>query len=77
MPKNTSSAGGDPKRAVDEYYSEIFYGGHSANIFNECEDSLLVTPLNLEPTFLAEFLTRVKYKVGPLPPRLCAGDAPR
>ena len=29
---------GDSKRAIDEYYSEIFCGGRSTiNIFNECE----------------------------------------
>ena len=32
---------GDSKRAIDEYYSEIFCGGRSTiNIFNECEVSL-------------------------------------
>lgn len=57
---------GDSKRAIDEYYSEIFCGGRSTiNIFNECEDSLLATPLILDLTILAELLTRVKYrKVG-------------
>ena len=42
---------GDSKRAIDEYYSEIFCGGHSTiNIFNECEVScslfLVDAPLN-------------------------------
>lgn len=57
---------GDSKRAIDEYYSEIFCGGRSTiNIFNECEDSLLATPLILDLTILTELLTRVKYrKVG-------------
>jgi len=57
---------GDSKRAIDEYYSEIFCGGRSTiNIFNECEDSLLATPLILDLAILAELLTRVKYrKVG-------------
>jgi myo-inositol-1-phosphate synthase len=32
---------GDSKRAIDEYYSEIFCGGRSTiNIFNECEVSV-------------------------------------
>ncbi|KAJ2967138.1 hypothetical protein NUW54_g13597 [Trametes sanguinea] len=54
---------GDSKRAIDEYYSEIFCGGRSTiNIFNECEDSLLATPLILDLTILAELLTRVKYR---------------
>ncbi|TFK17519.1 inositol-3-phosphate synthase [Coprinopsis marcescibilis] len=57
---------GDSKRAIDEYFSEIFCGGRSViNIFNECEDSLLATPLILDLSILAELLTRVKYrKVG-------------
>ncbi|KAI9573334.1 hypothetical protein HD554DRAFT_2167597 [Boletus coccyginus] len=54
---------GDSKRAIDEYYSEIFCGGRQTiNIFNECEDSLLATPLILDLTILAELLTRVKYR---------------
>ncbi|EMD33271.1 hypothetical protein CERSUDRAFT_118311 [Gelatoporia subvermispora B] len=54
---------GDSKRAIDEYYSEIFCGGRSTiNIFNECEDSLLATPLILDLTILAELLSRVKYR---------------
>jgi myo-inositol-1-phosphate synthase len=54
---------GDSKRAIDEYYSEIFCGGRSViNIFNECEDSLLATPLILDLTILAELLTRVQYR---------------
>lgn len=58
---------GDSKRAIDEYYSEIMMGGRNTlNIFNECEDSLLATPLILDLTVLAELLTRVQYrKVGP------------
>ncbi|TFK19094.1 NAD(P)-binding protein [Coprinopsis marcescibilis] len=57
---------GDSKRAINEYLPEIFCGGRSViNIFNECKDSLLATPLILDPSILAEFLTRVKYrKVG-------------
>ncbi|EAU92014.1 inositol-3-phosphate synthase [Coprinopsis cinerea okayama7 len=54
---------GDSKRAIDEYFSEIFCGGRSViNIFNECEDSLLATPLILDLAILAELLTRVKYR---------------
>ncbi|KAH9935111.1 Myo-inositol-1-phosphate synthase [Epithele typhae] len=50
---------GDSKRAIDEYYSEIFCGGRSTiNIFNECEDSLLATPLILDLAILTELLTR-------------------
>jgi myo-inositol-1-phosphate synthase len=54
---------GDSKRAIDEYYSEIFCGGRSTiNIFNECEDSLLATPLILDLAIVAELLTRVEYR---------------
>ncbi|KAF8591061.1 Myo-inositol-1-phosphate synthase [Ramaria rubella] len=54
---------GDSKRAIDEYYSEILMGGRSTiNIFNECEDSLLATPLILDLTILTELLTRVQYR---------------
>ncbi|KAF8270182.1 inositol-3-phosphate synthase [Lactarius quietus] len=54
---------GDSKRAIDEYYSEIMGGGRSTiNIFNECEDSLLATPLILDLTILAELLTRIQYR---------------
>lgn len=54
---------GDSKRAIDEYYSEIMMGGRSTiNIFNECEDSLLATPLILDLVVLCELLTRIKYQ---------------
>ena len=47
---------GDSKRAIDEYYSEIFCGGRSTiNIFNECEDSFLATPLILDWPFSLSF----------------------
>ncbi|KAA1476509.1 inositol-3-phosphate synthase [Dentipellis sp. KUC8613] len=61
---------GDSKRAIDEYYSEIMGGGRSTiSIFNECEDSLLATPLILDLTILAELLTRINYR------DLSAGEA--
>ncbi|KAL5512531.1 INO1 [Sanghuangporus baumii] len=54
---------GDSKRAIDEYYSEILCGGRSTiSIFNECEDSLLATPLILDLSILGELLARVKYR---------------
>ncbi|CAG7853534.1 Inositol-3-phosphate synthase; AltName: Full=Myo-inositol 1-phosphate synthase; Short=IPS; Short=MI-1-P synthase; Short=MIP synthase [Serendipita indica DSM 11827] len=54
---------GDSKRAIDEYYSEICMGGRSViNIFNECEDSLLASPLILDLSILAELLTRISYR---------------
>ncbi|WVN90757.1 uncharacterized protein L203_106000 [Cryptococcus depauperatus CBS 7841] len=56
---------GDSKRAIDEYYSELLMGGRNImNIFNECEDSLLATPLIFDLAILAELLTRVSYREG-------------
>ncbi|KAM0748751.1 inositol-3-phosphate synthase [Meredithblackwellia eburnea MCA 4105] len=54
---------GDDKRALDEYYSELMMGGRNVlNIFNECQDSLLATPLIIDLALLAELLTRVTYR---------------
>ncbi|KAG9010176.1 Myo-inositol-1-phosphate synthase [Tulasnella sp. 427] len=54
---------GDSKRAIDEYHSELMMGGRNTlNIFNECEDSLLASPLILDLTILAELFTRVEYR---------------
>jgi myo-inositol-1-phosphate synthase len=54
---------GDSKRAIDEYYSELLMGGRNVmNIFNECEDSLLATPLIFDLAILADLLTRVTYR---------------
>ncbi|ODN76595.1 hypothetical protein L202_05252 [Cryptococcus amylolentus CBS 6039] len=54
---------GDSKRAIDEYYSELLMGGRNImNIFNECEDSLLATPLIFDLAILAELLTRISYR---------------
>jgi len=54
---------GDSKRALDEYYSEIFMGGRNTiAIHNTCEDSLLAAPLILDLVILAELLTRITYK---------------
>ncbi|RMZ87397.1 hypothetical protein DV736_g5376, partial [Chaetothyriales sp. CBS 134916] len=56
---------GDNKRALDEYYAEIFMGGHQTiSIFNVCEDSLLASPLIIDLVVLAELMTRVQWKTG-------------
>lgn len=53
----------DSKRAMDEYTSEIFMGGHNTIVMhNTCEDSLLATPLILDLAILAEVVTRIEYK---------------
>lgn len=51
---------GDDKRALDEYYAEIFLGGHQTiSIFNVCEDSLLASPLIIDLVLVAEMMTRI------------------
>jgi len=55
---------GDDKRALDEYYGEIFLGGHQMiSIFNVCEDSLLASPLIIDLVVIAEMMTRIQWKV--------------
>lgn len=54
---------GDNKRALDEYYAEIFMGGHQTiSMFNVCEDSLLAAPLIIDLVLLSEVMTRVGWK---------------
>ncbi|KAH8671238.1 myo-inositol-phosphate synthase [Xylariales sp. PMI_506] len=56
---------GDNKRALDEYYAEIFLGGHQTiSIFNVCEDSLLASPLIIDLVVVAEMMTRIQWKAG-------------
>lgn len=55
---------GDNKRALDEYYGEIFLGGHQTiSIFNVCEDSLLASPLIIDLVVVAEMMTRIEWRV--------------
>jgi len=54
---------GDSKRAMDEYTSEIFMGGHNTLVIhNTCEDSLLATPIIYDLVVLTELMTRITYK---------------
>ncbi|KKK19082.1 hypothetical protein P175DRAFT_0259884 [Aspergillus ochraceoroseus IBT 24754] len=54
---------GDNKRALDEYYAEIFMGGHQTiSLFNICEDSLLASPLIIDLVVIAEMMTRISWK---------------
>lgn len=54
---------GDNKRALDEYYGEIFMGGHQTiSVFNVCEDSLLASPLIIDLVLVAEMMTRIAWK---------------
>jgi myo-inositol-1-phosphate synthase len=56
---------GDDKRALDEYYAEIFLDGHQTiSLFNVCEDSLLAAPLIIDLVLVAEMMTRVQWKAG-------------
>ena len=51
---------GDSKRAMDEYYSEIFLNGkHTLAIHNTCEDSLLAVPLMLDIILFSDFFSRI------------------
>ena len=62
---------GDNKRALDEYYAEIFMGGHQTiSLFNVCEDSLLASPLIIDLVLVAELMTRISWRLG-------TGDASR
>jgi len=54
----------DSKRAMDEYVSEIFMGGHNTIVMhNTCEDSLLATPVMYDLVCLAELFQRITYKM--------------
>ena len=54
---------GDHKRAMDEYYGEIFINGRqSISMTNICEDSLLASPLIIDLALIAELMTRVSWK---------------
>ncbi|KAL1587009.1 hypothetical protein WHR41_04105 [Cladosporium halotolerans] len=54
---------GDNKRALDEYYAEIFLGGHQTiSLFNVCEDSLLAAPLIIDLVVVAEMMTRISWR---------------
>eukprot|EP01114_Cavostelium_apophysatum_P007138 TRINITY_DN188_c0_g2_i1.p1 TRINITY_DN188_c0_g2~~TRINITY_DN188_c0_g2_i1.p1 ORF type:complete len:522 (-),score=178.67 TRINITY_DN188_c0_g2_i1:242-1807(-) len=54
---------GDSKRAMDEYTSEIFMGGHNTiAMHNTCEDSLLASPLMIDLVLIAELFERISYK---------------
>jgi myo-inositol-1-phosphate synthase len=54
---------GDSKRAMDEYVSSIFLGGHNTiALHNTCEDSLLASPIILDLVILTELVQRIQYK---------------
>ena len=54
---------GDSKRAMDEYYSELFLGGrHTLAMHNTCEDSLLAVPIILDIIVFAEFFSRIQIR---------------
>lgn len=54
---------GDSKRAMDEYTSRIFLGGHNTIVLhNTCEDSLLAAPIILDLAILGELVERIQWK---------------
>jgi len=55
---------GDSKRAMDEYYSELYLDGRSTiAIHNTCEDTLLAVPLILDIILFAEYFSRIDFKL--------------
>jgi len=54
---------GDDKRALDEYFCDIFLGGHQTiSLFNVCEDSLLASPLIIDLVLMTELFTRIQWQ---------------
>lgn len=54
---------GDSKRAMDEYTSRIFMGGHNTIVLhNTCEDSLLAAPLIIDLVVLTELMERIQWR---------------
>jgi myo-inositol-1-phosphate synthase len=54
---------GDSKRALDEYTSRIFMGGHNTiAMHNTCEDSLLAAPLMIDLIVVAELCERISVR---------------
>jgi len=54
---------GDSKRAMDEYTSRIFLGGHNTiAMHNTCEDSLLASPVIIDLIVLGELMERIMIK---------------
>lgn len=54
---------GDSKRAMDEYTSEIMFGGTNTIVMhNVCEDSLLAAPVILDLAILTELATRISFR---------------
>lgn len=52
---------GDSKRALDEYYSQLFLDGrHTLSLHNTCEDSLLAAPLMLDIILFADLFSRIR-----------------
>lgn len=55
---------GDSKRALDEYVSELMFGGKNTIVcHNTCEDSLLAAPLILDLVLIAELCERVRFRI--------------
>jgi len=54
---------GDSKRAMDEYISELMFGGRNTiAIHNTCEDSLLAAPIIIDLIIMAEISHRIEFK---------------
>lgn len=55
---------GDTKRAIDEYYSELFLDGKNIlSLYNLCEDSLLAVPIILDIVLFSELFSRIFFNI--------------
>ena len=55
---------GDSKRAIDEYYSELFLKGKNIlSIYNLCEDTLLAVPILLDIIMFTELFSRITFEL--------------
>lgn len=53
----------DSKRAIDEYYSQLFLDGKNIlSIYNVCEDTLLAVPIILDIILFADLFSRTIFK---------------
>lgn len=53
----------DSKRAIDEYFSELFLDGRNTlSIYNVCEDSLLAVPIILDIILFSDLFSRTVFK---------------
>lgn len=53
----------DLEQVANKFQADIFMGGHQTiSIFNVCEDSLLASPLIIDPVVVAEMMTWIQWR---------------